>query len=140
DVSPNALSRAQARAGALPITWLEDDITASRLGGKFGVVVDRGCLHLVPADRRPSYVANLARLTAPGSTLLLKVDSPLAAVDRHTHRFSDDELQALLSPAFAFERATPSVLARGGTSGEAVLYRFRRISGSARESNPPNPG
>jgi SAM-dependent methyltransferase/3-polyprenyl-4-hydroxybenzoate decarboxylase len=129
DVSPQALVRAQARAAGLPITWLEDDITASRIGGQFGVVVDRGCLHLLPDDRRSSYAATVARLTAPGGTLLLKVDSPTARADRQTHRFTQDELMALLGPAFALARATPSALARDGASGDAVLYRFRRASG-----------
>jgi len=129
DVSPRALARAQARAAGLPITWLEDDITASRIGGQFGVVVDRGCLHLLPDDRRSSYAATMARLTAPGGTLLLKVDSPTASADRQTHRFTQDELLTLFAPAFALAHATPSALARDGASGDAVLYRFRRASG-----------
>jgi SAM-dependent methyltransferase/3-polyprenyl-4-hydroxybenzoate decarboxylase len=140
DISPHALTRAQTRADGLPVTWLEDDITGSHIRGQFDVVIDRGCLHLLPADRWPRYAENVSRLTSPGGTLLLKLDSPTAQVDRHTHRFTAEELRALLSPAFELVRATPSVLARDGATGDAVLYEFRRTSGSARESNPPDPG
>jgi SAM-dependent methyltransferase/3-polyprenyl-4-hydroxybenzoate decarboxylase len=125
DLAGKALARAQARAPELPITWVEDDITASRLRGTFAVVIDRGCLHLLPAEQRPSYAATVTRLTAPGATLLLKLDSPAAGPARQTHRFTADELPALL-PAFELVRATPSTLARTSAPGDATLYLFRR--------------
>jgi SAM-dependent methyltransferase len=127
DLAGKALARAQARAPQLPITWVEDDITASRLRGAFAVVVDRGCLHLLPAEGRPSYAATVTRLAAPGATLLLKVDSPAADQSRQTHRFNADELKALL-PAFELVRAAPSTLARASAPGDATLYLFRRRS------------
>jgi 3-polyprenyl-4-hydroxybenzoate decarboxylase len=125
DIAGAALVRAQARATNLPITWIEDDITASRLHGQFAVVVDRGCLHLLASDRRQSYADTVTRLTAPGAVLLLKVDSPTANGTRQTHRFTTSELQSLL-PAFELLRATPSTLTTTGASGEATLFHFRR--------------
>jgi SAM-dependent methyltransferase len=125
DIAAAALTRAQARATNVPITWVEDDITTSRLHGQFAVVVDRGCLHLLSADGRACYAQTITRLTAPGALLLLKVDSPTAHDGRQTHRFTTAELQSLL-PAFELLRATPSTLTRTGASGEATLFRFRR--------------
>ncbi|MEA2699738.1 MAG: phosphopantothenoylcysteine decarboxylase / phosphopantothenate---cysteine ligase [Myxococcales bacterium] len=125
DIAGAALARAQARATNVPITWFEDDITASRLHGQFAVIVDRGCLHLLAPDRRQSYADTVTRLTAPGAVLLLKVDSPTANDTRQTHRFTTSELQSLL-PAFELLRATPSTLTRTGASGEATLFHFRR--------------
>jgi len=125
DVAAAALTRARARAANLPITWLEDDITASKLHGQFAVVVDRGCLHLLAADRRGAYADTITRLTAPGAILLLKVDSPTASGARQTHRFTTAELQALL-PSFDLVRATPATLAANGAPGDATLYQFQR--------------
>ena len=72
DVSATALQLAKRRAQSLPIAWLLDDISASRLWGQFDVVVDRGCLHALPRAQWPQYAAEVARRVVTGGQLILK--------------------------------------------------------------------
>jgi hypothetical protein len=109
DLSPAALAAARARANGLPITWVLDDATDSRLWGRFDVAVDRGCLHCLPKSAWPRYAAAAARWLAPGGTLLLKVHAPEEEGRYGTHPASEAELREVFAPAFSLVKVTPSV-------------------------------
>jgi len=74
DIAQRALARAaaQAHAEALPAYFLRGDVadlSFLRLTATF--VLDVGCFHSLPVERRPRYVASLARHLAPGAYYLL---------------------------------------------------------------------
>jgi SAM-dependent methyltransferase len=130
DLSPRALAIAEARAGARAITWLHDDVLATRLRGAFDVVLDRGLLHVLPAARHQDYAAALARLVRPGGALLLKVHAAGEPGDLGTRRFTPAEIAALFAPAFSVERAEDAVFpGPGGRAPKALSFVLRRVSG-----------
>ncbi len=108
DLSPAALAAARGRANGLPITWVLDDATDSRLWGQFDVAVDRGCLHCLPKSAWPQYAQAAAQWLAPGGTLLLKVHAPQEEGRHGTHPASEAELREVFAPAFSVARVTAS--------------------------------
>lgn len=65
--------RAAAAAGVAPRFVRGDvtDLAALDVGRGFDLLLDVGCLHTLPADRRPDYVAGVTEVAAPGAVLLL---------------------------------------------------------------------
>jgi SAM-dependent methyltransferase len=109
DLSSVALGRAQSVVAGQPVTLVHDDITRSRLEGTFGIVIDRAVLHLLPPEQQAAWLASVTRLTAPGGHLLVKVH---AEGDQRfaTTKFSAEELEKLLHPAFETVRISESTL------------------------------
>jgi len=74
DIAQRALARAaaQAHAEALPAYFLRGDVAdLSFLRVTATFALDVGCFHSLPAERRPGYVASLARHLASGAYYLL---------------------------------------------------------------------
>src|SRR5215213_7886404 len=67
DISEAAvrLARAKAEAQGLTMTWMQDDILSTRLNGPYELIFDRGCFHVLPAERRPDYISTVAGLLNP---------------------------------------------------------------------------
>jgi SAM-dependent methyltransferase len=132
DISDRALQTAAQRAGSLPIAWVIDDITDTRLRGTFDVVHDRGCLHVLPESRHPAYVEALTRLTSPGSVVLVKAHAPDDETNGDTGRvatvrFTPPELGALLGDAFELVQAERTTFpGPGGRAPAAYLCTLRR--------------
>ena len=115
DIVPRALSAARHRAEAAGVspTFVQGDVTRlDELGldPGFTLLVDVGCFHTPPADRRDAYVASVSAVAAPIATLML----------------------------FAFARRSFAPM-EAGVTREEVLERFRtwklisaqRINGEA---------
>ncbi len=119
DIAPSALGKARERAGELPILFVLDDITATRLGGPFEIAVDCGLLHCVPRERWPAYAAAVTAVIAPGGALLVVAHQP--GVELATIAVTSEDLTALL-PAFEIVGETPTTLSRGA----ARLFELRR--------------
>lgn len=87
DISVPAIERAQRTYPH--VRFLVDDITRSAVKETFEVAIDRGCFHVLPADRQKEYVANLHRLLRPRAFLFLKVlSSEDGQLDFGPERFS----------------------------------------------------
>jgi SAM-dependent methyltransferase len=128
DLSAVALSRAQAVCAGLPVKLVHDDITRSRLVGPYDLVLDRAVLHLLPAEQQADWVRQVARLTAPGAHLVVKVHS--ADEPRfNTSKFTAESLERLVAPAFEPVRVSESSLPGTVTPPpKALLGVFRRAS------------
>jgi 3-polyprenyl-4-hydroxybenzoate decarboxylase len=115
DIADTALELARARSGDAPIVWLRDDICAPALAARFGAVVDRGCLHVLPRARHPAWAAAMHRLVAPGGVVLAKA-------------FPDTDVAALLGDDFEVVAAADSTLPgpRDATPAAARLTIARR--------------
>ena len=110
DVSAVALRRAQEAAPKAGVVWLEDDITATGLHATFDVVIDRGCLHLLTKTGAQAYAEAVARLTAPGGTLVLKTLASEVAAGRGATAYDRDAIAALLGDAFTLEHHASSTI------------------------------
>jgi cyclopropane fatty-acyl-phospholipid synthase-like methyltransferase len=74
DISEAAVLQAGSRAEeqGLDIVFIQDDILKSRLDGKFDLIFDRGCYHVLPPDRRAEYIGVIEELMAPDAYLSLQ--------------------------------------------------------------------
>jgi SAM-dependent methyltransferase len=69
-----AVARRRAEAAGVSARFVEGDVTRLDdlgIGGGFDLLVDSGCLHVVPMDRRDAYVAAVSAVAAPGARLLV---------------------------------------------------------------------
>jgi hypothetical protein len=68
------LARTRAAAAGVAARFVQGDVTRlAELGvrGPFTLVLDFGCLHTLPLDRRAAYVDSVSAVAAPGATFLL---------------------------------------------------------------------
>jgi SAM-dependent methyltransferase len=72
DFAQRAIDLAKRRAaGTAGVRFLRGDVTDLPELGVFDLAYDIGCLHAVPAERRPRYVASLARSLRPAAPYAL---------------------------------------------------------------------
>lgn len=76
DMVPKALAAARRGASTAGVTprFIEGDVTRLPdlgVGDGYDLVLDFGCFHTLPEDRRPAYVAGVSGAAARGATLLL---------------------------------------------------------------------
>jgi 2-polyprenyl-3-methyl-5-hydroxy-6-metoxy-1,4-benzoquinol methylase len=102
DLAEAAVERARALAGSkgVAVRFVRDDVLDSRLEGPFDVAFDRGCFHVLPPDRRPTYVETVRRLVAPGGFLFLKCFSAKQPGDVGPYRFTPADVERTFGGAF----------------------------------------
>jgi SAM-dependent methyltransferase len=76
DMVPRALTIARGKAERSGVSprFVEGDVTRLRdfgVGDGHSLLVDFGCLHTLPPDRRGAYVESVSGAAAPGATFLL---------------------------------------------------------------------
>lgn len=76
DMVPKALAMARRKAAAAGVSprFIEGDATRLQdfgVGGDYDLVLDFGCFHTLPADRRDAYVDSVSAAAASGATFLL---------------------------------------------------------------------
>ncbi|MGK3999109.1 class I SAM-dependent methyltransferase [Sorangium sp. So ce1024] len=111
DLSHAAVEQAAARAAQrhLAARFVQDDILDSKLDGPFDVVLDRGCFHVLPPERRAEYVRTLKRLVAPGGHLFLKCFSVQEPFDQGPYRFTPADLREIFGADFEVLSAEETV-------------------------------
>ncbi|WP_437778636.1 class I SAM-dependent methyltransferase [Sorangium sp. So ce1097] len=111
DLSHAAIEQAAAKAAqrGLAARFLQDDILDSKLDDRFDVVLDRGCFHCLPPERRADYVRTLRRLVAPGGHLFLKCFSVLEPFDQGPYRFTPEQLREIFGADFEVLSAEETV-------------------------------
>lgn len=103
DISDTAVSKAldKAKAKGLDIAFKQDDILTSSLNQKFNFVLDRGCFHVLPPERRPDYVRAVDQLIKPQGYLFLKCFSHLQPGEQGPYRFTADAIQEIFGSHFS---------------------------------------
>jgi SAM-dependent methyltransferase len=101
DMVPKALATARRKASAAGVAprFVQGDVTRLSdlgIGDGYDLVLDFGCFHTLPEDRRPDYVAGVSRAAVPGATMLL----------------------------YGFKRPPKAAPIHGGMSAEEVHRRF----------------
>ncbi|MGW8225264.1 MAG: class I SAM-dependent methyltransferase [Anaerolineales bacterium] len=74
DYVKSAINRAKYKAvqAGVDVSFILSDVTKLKnVKGVFDLVLDIGCFHSLNKSEKQSYVANLERLTIPGSTYLI---------------------------------------------------------------------
>ena len=76
DMVPKALATARRNATAAGVAprFIEGDVTRLHefgVGDAYDLMLDFGCFHTLPEDRRPAYVTGVSDAAAPGATMLL---------------------------------------------------------------------
>jgi SAM-dependent methyltransferase len=59
---------------ALPARFLQGDVTRLAeldIGAGFTLIMDGGCYHMIPANRRDAYAESLTQVAAPGARLIM---------------------------------------------------------------------
>jgi cyclopropane fatty-acyl-phospholipid synthase-like methyltransferase len=129
DISRAAVAGARELAAArgVAVEFIVDDVLASRLTGRFDLVFDRGCFHVMDPADRPAYVATVAGLLPPGGLLVLKTFSKLQPEGPGPHRFSIVELCEVFAGAFDLCSAHETIYhGQLATPPRALLSVFER--------------
>ena len=122
DMVPKALATARRNATAAGVAprFIEGDVTRLHdlgVGDGYSLLLDFGCFHTLPEDRRPAYVSSVARAGAPGATLLLYgFRRPPKAAPMHAGMTSDEVAQR-------FSPAGWQLVAAGRTSAQTIAVR-----------------
>jgi len=126
DMVAGALARARRRAVAAGVSprYLEGDATRLRdlgVGDGFNLVLDFGCFHTLPEDRRDPYVRGVSDAAAGGATLLLYgfANPPRLAPMRAG--FTPDEVRRRFGP-MGWE-----LLSADRMSADAIAVSGRRV-------------
>jgi SAM-dependent methyltransferase len=80
------VARRRAAAQSLSIQFYQGDVTRLSelaVGTGFGLLMDGGCYHMIPADRRDAYVQSATRAAAPGAHLIMVGFSRTLGAGRH---------------------------------------------------------
>jgi cyclopropane fatty-acyl-phospholipid synthase-like methyltransferase len=95
DISKAAicLAREKAKEQDLDITWVQDDILATRLARQFDLIFDRGCFHVLAPGRRPDYVRIVSGLLKTDGYLFLKCLSRLQPGEQGPFRFTAKQIR-----------------------------------------------
>ncbi len=102
DISESAINMAKARAGDLAdrIKFIVDDVRESKVEGKFDLIHDRGCLHVLDADGIKKYLSNISRLLNDGGILLLKTFSIEETRADGPNRYSPELIKSYFEQGF----------------------------------------
>lgn len=105
DVSDAALAYAarKAKAAGVSVTFVQDDVLATRLTTTFDLIFDRGCFHVIDPEQRAGYVDSMHRLLAPAAWLFLKTFSHLQPGTEGPHRFAPEDIRRLFADRERFE-------------------------------------
>lgn len=135
DVSPTAVAAASemaAERNLRTVSFAADDLTDfGGYDGRFHTVMDSGCLHSLPVDRRQSYLESLHRAAAPGAGLFI------LAFSQHVfgedvpgpNGFAEDELRDTVAAVWNVDEVRPAELYAVDTQMDqapAAIVRFER--------------
>ena len=82
------------------VACVVDDICNTQLQETFDLVIDRGCLHVIPPVQRVAYLRSLARILRAGGLLFLKCFSVEEPPRPGPFRFSENDVLELFGPEY----------------------------------------
>ncbi len=139
DMVRKALTRARRKATAAGVAprFIEGDVSRLHdlgVGDGYTLLLDFGCFHTLPEDRRPAYIDSVARAAAPGATLLLYgFKRPPKAAPIHAG-LTIDEVRERFGPAgwqlVNAERASAETTVVHSADDRFELWRYRLTRGS----------
>ncbi|MGH3432216.1 MAG: class I SAM-dependent methyltransferase [Thermocrispum sp.] len=133
DMVPKALATARRNAAAAGVTarFIEGDVTRLHelgVGADYALLLDFGCFHTLPDDRRPAYVASVSHAAAPGANLLLYgFRRPPKAAPMRAGVIADEVRQRFGGAGWhlvAAERASAETIAVRRADARFELWRY----------------
>jgi cyclopropane fatty-acyl-phospholipid synthase-like methyltransferase len=111
DLSETAIAKARktAQARGLVIDFRQDDVLNSQLEGEFDLILDRGCFHVLPPNRRQDYVEQVHRWLQPRGYLFLKCFSHQQPGEQGPYRFTPEAIRATFGHRFIVESILETV-------------------------------
>lgn len=105
DISEAAVIKADFRSKreGVKVTFLRDNILETRIQQTFDIIIDRGCYHVHPPEKRKSYSDILNNLLAPGGYLFLKCFSHLEPGSEGPYRSKPEDIQEAFSSNFKIQ-------------------------------------
>lgn len=139
DLSPAAVAEPAATAqerGLTTASFAAVDLTDfTGYDGRFNTVMDSGCLHSLPVERRRSYLESLHRAAAPGASLFILAFSKGVFGDNVGDEvpgpigFTEDELRDTVAAVWHVDEVRPAKLHAIDTQMEqapASIVQFER--------------
>jgi SAM-dependent methyltransferase len=137
DMVPKALAiaRRSATAAGVAPRFLRGDVTRLDeldVGNDYALLLDFGCFHTLPDDRRPAYVISVSGAAAPGATLLLYgFRRPPKAAPMHAGVTADEVQQRFSQAGWHLVDAKPTLAetpraTQASERFELWHYRLRR--------------
>jgi SAM-dependent methyltransferase len=132
-----ATARRSATAAKVAPRFVHGDVTRLDelgVGDGYTLLVDFGCFHTLPDDRRPAYVAGISHAAAPGATLLLYgFRRPPKAAPMHAGITTDEVERRFIGAGWHLihsGRTTvkPTAIRRANDLFELWHYQLRRTS------------
>lgn len=111
DMVPKALAIAERRATSAGVSprFVAGDVTRLAdldIGEGYDLVIDFGCFHTLPDDRRPAYVAGVSQAVGGGATLLLYgFHRPPKAAPMHAGISADEIQQRFVTAGWELDHA-----------------------------------
>ena len=139
DMVPKALATARRKAAAAGVAprFIEGDVTRLSdfgVGEGYSLLLDFGCFHTLPEDRRPAYVTGVSGAAAPGATLLLfGFKRPPKAAPIHGGVTAEEVERRFCPAGWELVAAEPTsvetpVVSRAAERFELWRYQLRRTS------------
>ncbi|MDQ2637814.1 MAG: class I SAM-dependent methyltransferase [Actinomycetota bacterium] len=137
DASPTAVAAATAAAkkrGLDSATFAQADITDfTGYDGRFNTVMDSGCLHALPVERRQAYVEAVHRAAASGAALFILAfaERPFGHDAPGPNGFTADDLRDTLATRFTVDDVRPATLYGKDvppTDGSAAMTNVARTA------------
>ena len=108
DLSENAIKK--ARNLGSKVEFIADDILNSKLKeNSFDYVLDRGCFHVLPPEKRHDYVRQVKNILGVGGILFLKCFSIRELREYGPYHFSEQDIRQLFGKDFEIESVLESV-------------------------------
>lgn len=134
DITTPAIAQARKKAraaGKLPgaVRFIRGDVThLDRLpiGAPCSLILDLGCLHGLPTDRRPAYAAGVAHYATPGALYLLHGFEPRMMGMRRVG-FTQDDIKRLFQDSFRLEKVERGTGRNGAATAWYWLRRIERV-------------
>jgi SAM-dependent methyltransferase len=146
DMVPKALAAARRNATAAGVAprFIEGDVTRMHelgAGDGYTLLLDFGCFHTLPEDRRPAYVTSVSHAAAQGATLLLYgFGRPPKAAPMHAGVTVDEVRQRFSQAGWELVNTTRASadtrVRRADDRFELWRYQLQRRSNSARPYVP----
>ncbi len=134
DITAPAIARAREKArtaGKMPgsARFIRGDVTRLErlpIGAPCSLLLDLGCLHGLPEERRADYAAGVAHFAAPGALYLLYGFEPREMGMRRVG-FTRDDVEFLFRGNFRLEKVEKGANRDGAPSAWYWLRRIERV-------------
>jgi len=125
DISPSAVNKATERAKneLVNVRFVCDDILDSKLEGRFGLIMDHGCFHVLEPGQQQDYIVAVSRLLDEKGCLFLKTfHKQETREEGPPNRFEADDISKIFGSAFELITCHDSVFESTLDSDPKALF------------------